>query len=376
MLVHDLSERKRYEEILARNERVLSELIEKAPFGVYIVDADLRIVRMDEQSQIGVFRNVQPVIGRKLEEAMQILWPEEVAAKIVARFAHTLSSGETFKSKEFIERRSDVPAVESYEWEVHRIVLPDGRFGVVCYYFNSTPIRRAESLVRESERRFRHMANHAPVMIWMTELDGACSYLSKQWYDFTGQTEEEGLGTGWLEAIYPEDRIAAQQISSAAYERREEFRLEYRLRRHDGAYVWCIDAAAPRFDSDGAFLGYIGSVLDISDRKQAEETQTLLLSELNHRVKNTLANVQAIAQQTLRWTRDPEKFVESFSGRLQALSKAHSLLSNATWQGADMETLITGSAHHGSGRCASRRNLRTDFDTCTADGAPSGIGGA
>lgn len=340
VLVHDLTERKRYEELLARNERVLAELIEKAPFGVYIVDADLRIMRMDEQSQIGVFKNVQPVIGRKLEEAMQILWPEEIAAQIVERFAHTLNSGETFKSKEFIERRSDVPAVESYEWEVHRIVLPDGRFGVVCYYFDSTPIRRAESLVRESERRFRHMANHAPVMIWMTELDGACSYLSKQWYDFTGQSAEEGLGTGWLEAIYPGDRIAAQQISSAAYERREEFRLEYRLRRHDGAYVWCIDAAAPRFDTDGTFLGYIGSVIDISERKQAEETQTLLLSELNHRVKNTLANVQAIAQQTLRRTRDPEQFVESFSGRLQALSKAHSMLSNASWQGADMQTLL------------------------------------
>jgi two-component sensor histidine kinase/CheY-like chemotaxis protein len=145
---------------------------------------------------------------------------------------------------------------------------------------------------------------------------------------------------GWLESIHPEDRIGAKQTFMAANEQQVPFRLEYRLRHHDGIYYWCIDAAAPRFDTDGRFLGYIGSVIDISDRKQAEDTQTLLLSELNHRVKNTLANVQAIAQQTLRTTRNPDLFVQSFTGRLQSLSKAHSMLSHATWQGADLEALI------------------------------------
>jgi PAS domain S-box-containing protein len=340
VLVHDLTERQQQEVVLARNERALAELIQKAPFGVYIVDSELRIVQMNAQSQTGAFKNVQPILGRDLDAAMRVLWPEAVAEKVINQFRHTLETGEPFRSRDFIERRSDVSTVEAYEWELHRILLLDGRFGVVCYFFDSTPIRRAESLARESEHRFRHMADNAPVMIWMTEVDGTCSYLSKPWYDFTGQTLSEGLGMGWLEAIHPEDRIAAKQTFTAAHEQQVRFRLEYRLRRHDGIYLWCIDAAAPRFDTDGCYLGYIGSVIDISDRKQAEDTQTLLLSELNHRVKNTLANVQAIAQQTLRHTRNPERFVESFSGRLQSLSKAHSMLSHATWQGTDLEALI------------------------------------
>jgi PAS domain S-box-containing protein len=330
-----LTERKQQEEILARNERALAELIQNAPFGVYIVDSELRIVQMNAQSQTGAFKNVQPVLGQDLDTPMRALWPEAVAARVLNHFRHTLQTGAPFRSRDFIERRSDVSAVEAYEWELHRIVLLDGQFGVVCYFFDSTPIRRAESLARESEHRFRHLADNAPVMIWMTEVNGTCSYLSKPWYDFTGQSQSEGLGMGWLEAIHPEDRIAAKQNFTAANEQQVRFRLEYRLRRHDGIYFWCMDAAAPRFDADGCFLGYIGSVIDISDRKQAEDTQTLLLSELNHRVKNTLVNVQAIAQQTLRHTRNPERFVESFSGRLQSLSKAHSMLSHATWQGAE-----------------------------------------
>lgn len=340
VLVHDLTDRKRHEEALASNERALSDLIEKAPFGIYIVDRNLRIVRTNRQSQLGAFRSIDHVVGSDLAEVMHTLWPADVAETVVAQFKKTLETGVAYQSKDFIEPRKDVYAIEAYEWELHRITLPDGTFGVVCYYFDSTRIRKAETQARESEQRFRHMADNAPVMIWVTEVDGSCSYLSQPWYDFTGQSEVEGLGIGWLEAVHPEDRIAAKQAFVAANDERQSLRLEYRLRRKDGAYVWCIDAAAPRFDGDGRFLGYIGSVIDISERKQAEDTQWLLLSELNHRVKNTLANVQAIAQQTLRRTRDPSSFVASFTGRLQSLSKAHSMLSQTTWQGADLKGLI------------------------------------
>jgi PAS domain S-box-containing protein len=110
------------------------------------------------------------------------------------------------------------------------------------------------------------------VMIWITEPDGACTHLSEGWYAFTGQSPETGLGFGWLEATHPDDRDTAARVFLAANERREPFRLDYRLRRDDGAYRWVIDSAAPRFAPDGEFLGYVGTVVDITERREIEET--------------------------------------------------------------------------------------------------------
>jgi PAS domain S-box-containing protein len=129
---------------------------------------------------------------------------------------------------------------------------------------------RAKEALRESEERFRHMADNAPVMIWVSEPDGACTYLSRSWYEFTRQTPETGLGFGWLDATHPDDRQYVSEAFIAANERGEAFRVEYRLRRQDGEYRWVIDSAAPRISPNGEFLGYIGSVIDITDRKRAE----------------------------------------------------------------------------------------------------------
>jgi PAS domain S-box-containing protein len=123
----------------------------------------------------------------------------------------------------------------------------------------------------ESEARFRNLADHAPLMMWVTEPDGYCSYLNRRWYEFTGQTEEEALGLGWTKATHPDDQALAEDTFLAAVASQGPFRVEYRLRRADGAYRWAIDAAAPRFAEDGAFLGHVGSVIDIDERREAED---------------------------------------------------------------------------------------------------------
>ena len=116
--------------------------------------------------------------------------------------------------------------------------------------------QQAEQALQQSEERFRGFANSAPAMLWVTEPDGSCSFLSQGWYEFTGQGEDEGLGLGWLNAIHPDDREAAGKQFLSANERNEAFSIEYRLRRADGVYRWIIDAGRPPFSPSGQFLGY------------------------------------------------------------------------------------------------------------------------
>lgn len=134
-----------------------------------------------------------------------------------------------------------------------------------------TARRTAEAALRESEARFRNMADLAPVMTWVTDADGRCTYLNRPWYEFTGQTETEAEGFGWLEAVHPDDQGWSGEMFRSANKKQEAFRLEYRLRRSDGVYRWAIDAASPRFGIYGEFLGYVGSVIDIDERREMEE---------------------------------------------------------------------------------------------------------
>jgi signal transduction histidine kinase/ActR/RegA family two-component response regulator len=152
-IARDITARKRAEEDVRRSREALNELVDRAPFGIYIVDAQLEIVQMNARSQTGTFYNVRPVIGRDLVHVMRILWPEDVAAEIVAAFRHTLATGESYRSRNFTSPRADTDNVESYEWELHRITLPDGQPGVVSYYFDSTRLRKAEHGLREADRR-------------------------------------------------------------------------------------------------------------------------------------------------------------------------------------------------------------------------------
>ncbi len=114
---------------------------------------------MNASSQNGAFRNVRPLIGRPFTEAMHTLWPDDVAEGIISHFRHTLETGEPYYSPRFTNPRHDVEMVESYEWELHRLALPDGRLGVICYYFDSTDLRDSEEALRRSEEKYRTLFN-------------------------------------------------------------------------------------------------------------------------------------------------------------------------------------------------------------------------
>ena len=134
-----------------------------------------------------------------------------------------------------------------------------------------TERKRAEEALRESEGRFRLVANTAPVLIWMSGPDKLCAYFNQPWLDFTGREFEAELGNGWAEGIHPDDRKACLEMYTRAFDRREEFTMQYRLRRHDGEYRWVSDTGVPRFNANRSFAGYIGSCIDVTEHKHAEE---------------------------------------------------------------------------------------------------------
>jgi PAS domain S-box-containing protein len=140
--------------------------------------------------------------------------------------------------------------------------------------------KQTDQSLRESEKRFRLMADTAPVLIWIAEADKLCTYFNKPWLDFTGRSIDLERGNGWAEGVHPGDLPGCMDTYTQAFDRREEFRMEYRLRHHDGEYRWILDIGVPRFNEDQSFIGYIGIGIDVTERKQAEET----ISSMNRRL--------------------------------------------------------------------------------------------
>jgi PAS domain S-box-containing protein len=151
---------------------------------------------------------------------------------------------------------------------------------VIGYMIDITERKQIEEALRESEERFRLMANSAPVLIWMANGEGECTFFNQVWLDFTGRTLDQELGKGWLAGVHPDDARYLLESCSLRLQQREHFIMEFRLKRWDGEYRWILNQAVPRVTQDDHFSGYIGSCIDITERKQAEEQLFTLNREL------------------------------------------------------------------------------------------------
>ena len=197
--------------------------------------------------------------------------------------------------------------------------------------------KRTEAAVKESEARFRLVADTAPVMIWMSETDKLCSYFNQPWLDFTGRTMQQELGNGWAEGVHADDMQRCLRTYEESFDRREKFSMEYRLRRHDGPYRWILDIGVPRFNQDRSFAGYIGIAVDVTERKMAEEAlrelnrtlalQTALLQSREELLKIFVKNVPAgvaMLDTRMRYLQVSDRWCEDYSvERSQILGRSH-----------------------------------------------------
>ena len=181
--------------------------------------------------------------------------------------------------------------------------------------------RQAETVLRESERQFRTLADAAPVMIWASGLDKGCTYFNRPWLEFTARPIEAELGHGWADGVHPDDTARCLATYNQAFDRRQPFQLEYRLRRYDGKYRWILDSGAPLANPDGVFTGYVGSAIDVTDLRLAREALSSLSGKL------------IAAQETERaWI--AKELHEDLAQRAVALEmQLHNVVQELPWRG-------------------------------------------
>ena len=221
-----------------------------------------------------------------------------------------------------------------------------------------TTRKLAEDSLKESEQRFRTLADSAPVMMWMSGADQMCFYFNRGWLDFRGRTLEEDYGNGWVTGVHSEDRKAFSKTFSDSFERRQEFITEYRLLDRNNNYRWVLNRGIPRFLPDGEFIGFIGSCFDIHDRKTAEENLQLsqeglqlslmekegLIKEIHHRVKNNLQLISSVLylKMSSMHQSDMKDFLEQTRHKIHSIALIHErLLQSGSMHQVDVNDYLT-----------------------------------
>lgn len=266
---HAEAELRGRENQLQRSYETFSSLIQNNPFGVYLVDADFRLQQISLGAQ-KVFGNVRPSLGRDFAEVLRAIWKEPFATEAISHFRHTLTTGEAYIARDTTQQRADVPEVESYDWRIERVTLPDGRFGVVCYFYDMTERHHLESQLKESAHRFRRLAESMPQIVWEATADGTITYYNERFAAETGVPVDAGTSGEWPDVVHPDDRAATVHAWQTAVQTGEPYDIEHRLVGADGHYRWFLSRGVPVKAADGRVLQWFGTATNVDAQKRAE----------------------------------------------------------------------------------------------------------
>jgi PAS domain S-box-containing protein len=296
--ITDISERRKMEEAVRASEEELRQMADAMPQVVWIADAD---------GTVHYYNNrVSDFFGFRKNDEGAWNWAPGVFEDDLPSTLREWQNAVKNKSGYSKEHRI-LMADGSFRWHLSRAVpVFDANGEILKWYGTATDIhdiKQTEEALRESENRFRTMTNNAPMLIWISGPDKHSNYFNQTWLDFTGRTMEEELESGWMEGIHEEDYERCLEIFSTSFDAREEFEVEYRLRRFDGEYRWVVDKGVPLFTHNGTFKGYIGSCIDVTERKQAQEALLKAERRASEEYLELLSRIVPVAQ-TLGTARD------------------------------------------------------------------------
>jgi diguanylate cyclase (GGDEF)-like protein/PAS domain S-box-containing protein len=261
-LMNELAERRREGNLL----RKLSLAVEQSFCSIVITDLDANIEFVND----AFVRTTGYLRSEAVGHNISLLQSGHTTKETYRSLWATLRRGEVWRG-EFVNKRKDGNEYVELA-SISPVYQADG---TITHYLavneNITERKQAESQLVESEKRFRVVADAAPVMIWMSGTDMLCTWFNLGWLSFTGRTMAQELGNGWAEGVHPDDLSRCLDIYVGHFERQKPFCMEYRLKRHDDEFRWLRDNGVPRFGADGKFEGYIGSCIDVSDQITARD---------------------------------------------------------------------------------------------------------
>jgi PAS domain S-box-containing protein len=335
--VTDISDRKRAEEALYQSQEIIRQQLTEieaiyttAPIGLCFVDTDLRFVRINERLAEINGTPVSDHVGRTLREILP-----EMADQLEPLYRQVIESGEAIFNLEVSGTNRAQPG-KIRDWLVNYYPLKqkDGRaIGVNAMVQEITERKQAEIALRESEERFRLLATSTPIGIFQTDAQGRCIYSNPEWHRISGLSFSQSLGYGWIEAIHADDRLSLFGAWQQAAAEQREWRGEIRIVTQQGAIRWVNALANPIYSSEGQLVSYVGTVEDISDRKQAE----IRLKELN-------ATLEQASEKLSERNQELNRFVYIVSHDLKAPLRAIANLSQ--WIEDDLEGQLDEENQH------------------------------
>lgn len=274
-----IDDRKQAEIHMLASEERLARALRASSMGYW--EWDLKTGELMWSPELRKLFGVAPDEKITHKKYLQLLHPDdrENVAKVIDE---SLKTGKPYTIEDRVVWKDG-----SVHWlQRHgQAILKDGKaVRMVGTSMNIDQRKNFEIELMESEERFRNMADAAPVLIWVAGPDKMLTYLNQVWLDFTGRKPGQDLGEGWEDVIHPDDLEYCRTVYFTAFDHREPYRMEYRIRRHDGKYLWMLDKGAPRYSPDGEFLGYVGSMIEVEEIKSTKKRQEEL-EEINHKLK-------------------------------------------------------------------------------------------